>query len=40
LSWYFRELWERKPLLVRRHLTSYNDGWFSTAEFDKILRQV
>lgn len=36
---FFKELWERKPLLVRRHLASYNDGWFSTAEFDKILRQ-
>ncbi|CAG2193440.1 NO66 [Mytilus edulis] len=36
---FFKELWERKPLLVRRHLENYNDGWFSTAELDKILRQ-
>lgn len=35
---FFKELWERKPLLVRRHLENYNDGWFSTAELDKILR--
>ncbi|GFO22987.1 bifunctional lysine-specific demethylase and histidyl-hydroxylase no66-like, partial [Plakobranchus ocellatus] len=33
------ELWERKPLLVKRHTPDYNRGWFSTAEFDKILRQ-
>ena len=36
----FRELWEKKPLLVKRHTPDYNKGWFSTAEFDKILRQV
>lgn len=36
---FFKELWERKPLLVRRHLENYNDGWFSTAELDRILRQ-
>ncbi|XP_076464273.1 ribosomal oxygenase 1-like isoform X2 [Babylonia areolata] len=36
---FFKELWEQKPLLVRRHMEDYNSGWFSTAEFDKILRQ-
>ncbi|KAL8610962.1 hypothetical protein ACOMHN_042578 [Nucella lapillus] len=36
---FFRELWEQKPLLVRRHMEDYNNGWFSTAEFDKILRR-
>ncbi|XP_022332243.2 ribosomal oxygenase 1-like [Crassostrea virginica] len=36
---FFRELWERKPLLVQRHMALYNDGWFSTAELDKILRE-
>ncbi|XP_048737323.1 ribosomal oxygenase 1-like isoform X2 [Ostrea edulis] len=35
---FFKELWERKPLLVQRHMTQYNDGWFSTAELDRILR--
>ena len=34
------ELWERKPLLVKRHMATYNDGWFSTAELDRILREV
>ena len=37
---FLRELWERKPLLVQRHMALYNDGWFSTAELDKILREV
>ncbi|BFZ12280.1 hypothetical protein BsWGS_15319 [Bradybaena similaris] len=36
---FFSELWEKKPLLVKRHTPDYNRGWFSTAEFDKILRQ-
>ncbi|XP_012939129.1 ribosomal oxygenase 1 [Aplysia californica] len=36
---FFTELWEKKPLLVKRHTPDYNKGWFSTAEFDKILRQ-
>ncbi|KAK3784197.1 hypothetical protein RRG08_001505 [Elysia crispata] len=36
---FFTELWEKKPLLVKRHTSDYNRGWFSTAEFDKILRQ-
>ncbi|KAK7504202.1 hypothetical protein BaRGS_00004506 [Batillaria attramentaria] len=36
---FFRELWEKKPLLVKRHMPNYNQGWFSTAEFDRILRQ-
>lgn len=35
-----RELWEKKPLLVKRHIPNYNDGWFSTAELDRILRKV
>lgn len=36
---FFRELWEKKPLLVKRHMRQYNDGWFSTAELDRILRE-
>ncbi|GFS24760.1 bifunctional lysine-specific demethylase and histidyl-hydroxylase NO66-like [Elysia marginata] len=36
---FFSELWEKKPLLVKRHTSNYNRSWFSTAEFDKILRQ-
>lgn len=34
------DLWEQKPLLVKRHQANYNEGWFSTKEFDDILRQV
>uniref|UniRef100_A0A0B7A3G8 Bifunctional lysine-specific demethylase and histidyl-hydroxylase n=1 Tax=Arion vulgaris TaxID=1028688 RepID=A0A0B7A3G8_9EUPU len=36
---FFSELWEKKPLLVKRHTPDYNRGWFSTSEFDRILRQ-
>ena len=34
------ELWEKKPLLVKRHMPNYNDGWFSTAELDRVMREV
>ena len=34
------ELWEKKPLLVKRHQPDYNDGWFSTAELDRIMHEV
>ncbi|XP_070576799.1 ribosomal oxygenase 1-like [Ptychodera flava] len=36
---FFSKLWENKPLLVKRHLPSYNNGWFSTEELDRILRE-
>ncbi|XP_063774101.1 ribosomal oxygenase 1 isoform X2 [Pseudophryne corroboree] len=36
---FFRNMWERKPALIRRHNTKYYDGFFSTAEFDRILRE-
>ncbi|XP_031573036.1 ribosomal oxygenase 1-like [Actinia tenebrosa] len=36
---FFSELWERKPLLIKRHQPAYNEGWFSTAELDEILRK-
>ncbi|XP_029211683.2 ribosomal oxygenase 1-like [Acropora millepora] len=36
---FFSDLWEQKPLLVKRHQANYNEGWFSTKEFDDILRQ-
>lgn len=35
-----RELWERKPLLLKRHRPYYNNGLFSCAELDQILREV
>jgi len=36
---FFKEVWEKKPLLLKRRQTKYNDGWFSTKEFDDILRE-
>ncbi|KAK3580866.1 hypothetical protein CHS0354_032927 [Potamilus streckersoni] len=36
---FFKELWEKKPLLVKRHMSQYNSGWFSTAELQKILQE-
>ncbi|TSK58200.1 Ribosomal oxygenase 1 [Bagarius yarrelli] len=35
---FFRDTWEKKPLLIRRQNQHYYDGLFSTAEFDRILR--
>ncbi|KAG8444130.1 hypothetical protein GDO86_009347 [Hymenochirus boettgeri] len=36
---FFRDIWEKKPALIKRHNTSYYEGLFSTAEFDRILRE-
>ncbi|XP_075939847.1 ribosomal oxygenase 1 [Anarhichas minor] len=36
---FFRETWEKKPILVQRKNSDYYKGLFSTAEFDRILRQ-
>uniref|UniRef100_A0AAY4DNW0 Bifunctional lysine-specific demethylase and histidyl-hydroxylase n=1 Tax=Denticeps clupeoides TaxID=299321 RepID=A0AAY4DNW0_9TELE len=35
---FFRDTWEKKPLLVRRQKPDYYHGLFSTTEFDRILR--
>ncbi|XP_017551174.1 ribosomal oxygenase 1 isoform X1 [Pygocentrus nattereri] len=35
---FFRDCWEKKPLLIRRQNPDYYQGLFSTAEFDRILR--
>ena len=40
VSFHCSDLWEQKPLLIKRHQANYNEGWFSTKEFDDILRQV
>ncbi|ELT93889.1 hypothetical protein CAPTEDRAFT_153587 [Capitella teleta] len=37
---FFNELWEKKPLMVKRRNPNYNNGWFSTQELDRILREV
>ncbi|XP_020627821.1 bifunctional lysine-specific demethylase and histidyl-hydroxylase NO66-like isoform X2 [Orbicella faveolata] len=36
---FFSDVWEQKPLLIKRHHLTYNDGWFSTKEMDDILRK-
>ncbi|KAM3861032.1 ribosomal oxygenase 1 [Diretmus argenteus] len=36
---FFRDTWEKKPILVKRQDPDYYKGLFSTAEFDRILRQ-
>uniref|UniRef100_A0A1I8IKJ7 JmjC domain-containing protein n=1 Tax=Macrostomum lignano TaxID=282301 RepID=A0A1I8IKJ7_9PLAT len=35
---FFGTYWERKPLLVKRNSPSHYDDWFSTADFDSMLR--
>ncbi|XP_061559566.1 ribosomal oxygenase 1 isoform X3 [Phycodurus eques] len=36
---FFRETWEKKPVLVQRKNPDYYKGLFSTEEFDRILRE-
>ncbi|XP_049445901.1 ribosomal oxygenase 1 [Epinephelus fuscoguttatus] len=36
---FFKDVWEKKPILVQRKNPDYYKGLFSTAEFDRILRQ-
>ncbi|XP_072302404.1 ribosomal oxygenase 1 [Eucyclogobius newberryi] len=36
---FFRETWEKKPIIVQRRNPNYYKGLFSTAELDRILRQ-
>ncbi|XP_072265258.1 ribosomal oxygenase 1 isoform X2 [Pyxicephalus adspersus] len=36
---FFRNVWEKKPALIRRHNSKYYDGFFSSSEFDRILRE-
>ena len=36
----YRDMWEKKPLLIRRRSSQHNSGWFSTQELDRILREV
>lgn len=37
---YFREVWELRPMVLRRHKPLYNDGLLSTDMLDSILREV
>ncbi|KAM9840001.1 ribosomal oxygenase 1 [Aulostomus maculatus] len=36
---FFRDTWEKKPVIVQRQNPDYYKGLFSTAEFDRVLRQ-
>jgi len=36
----YRDIWEKKPLVIHRHRSQHNDSWFSTKEMDRILREV
>ncbi|XP_037541502.1 ribosomal oxygenase 1 [Nematolebias whitei] len=36
---FFRDTWEKKPIFVQRNNPDYYKGLFSTAEFDRILRE-
>ncbi|XP_008282484.1 ribosomal oxygenase 1 [Stegastes partitus] len=36
---FFRDIWEKKPIFVQRKNPDYYKGLFSTAEFDRILRE-
>ncbi|PIK61540.1 putative bifunctional lysine-specific demethylase and histidyl-hydroxylase NO66 isoform X1 [Apostichopus japonicus] len=36
---FFDNLWEKKPLLVRRHKPQYFQGLFTTVEFNNILKE-
>ncbi|XP_075555979.1 bifunctional lysine-specific demethylase and histidyl-hydroxylase NO66-like [Dermacentor variabilis] len=36
---FFRELWEKKPMLVRRHQSDFYQGLMSCNQLDRILRE-
>ncbi|KAK2856066.1 hypothetical protein Q5P01_004801 [Channa striata] len=36
---FFRDTWEEKPIVVQRNNPDYYKGLFSTAEFDRMLRE-
>ncbi|KAF3703005.1 Ribosomal oxygenase 1 Bifunctional lysine-specific demethylase and histidyl-hydroxylase NO66 [Channa argus] len=36
---FFRDTWEKKPIVVQRNSPDYYKGLFSTAEFDRMLRE-
>ncbi|MEE6474984.1 hypothetical protein FKM82_010564 [Ascaphus truei] len=38
-GYFFRDIWEKRPALIRRHNINYYSGLFSTSEFDQILRE-
>jgi hypothetical protein len=36
----FSEVWEQRPMVLRRHKPHYNDGLLSTSALDTIFREV
>jgi len=36
---FFSDVWQKKPLFIKRRQPHYNNHWFSTKEFDNILRK-
>ncbi|XP_066927843.1 ribosomal oxygenase 1-like [Clytia hemisphaerica] len=36
---FFSDVWQRKPLFIKRRQSNYNKVWFSTKEFDNILKK-
>lgn len=34
------DIWEKRPVLLKRRCPSYNDGWFNSKALDTILEQV
>ena len=34
------DVWQKKPLLIKRRQSNYNHVWLSTKELDTILRKV
>lgn len=37
---FFSEVWQKKPLFIKRRQPLYNKIWFSTSELDHILKSV
>jgi len=35
---FFSDVWQKKPCFIKRNQRKYNHVWFSTKEFDRILR--
>ncbi|XP_059841599.1 ribosomal oxygenase 1 [Hypanus sabinus] len=36
---FFNDIWEKTPALIRRHNANYYKGFFSSEDFDRILRE-
>ncbi|XP_019864286.1 PREDICTED: bifunctional lysine-specific demethylase and histidyl-hydroxylase NO66-like [Amphimedon queenslandica] len=36
---FYKNDWEQKPVMIPRNVPHYNDGWFSSRDLDRILRE-